>query len=119
MRYTTLPIASTIIGRINSQAVYIGNNNILLTGGSNESTAFTLNLKTFKIKQTNSMKIPRNSHGVIFHKNRVFAIGGYNYRENGCTTKCEVFDIELERWSTIKDMNRKRQNFGVCLLYNE
>ena len=72
-----------------------------------------------KIKPKKPMKYARNNHGIIFHKNRVFALGGYNYKEKDCTTRCEVYDIELDRWTVIKDMQFKRQNFGVCLLHNE
>ena len=118
-RSTTPTTVSTTTGELTSQAVYINHNKILLTGGSNEASVFSLDLNNFKISLKKPMKYARNSHGIIFHKNRVFVLGGYNHKEKDCTTKCEVYDVELDRWNLIKDMNKKRLNFGVCFLYNE
>lgn len=118
-RYTIQIKVLTITGKLISQVVYINNDEVLLTGGSNEASVFSLNLKTFKIKMKKPMKYARHNHGIIFSKNRVFVLGGYNHKEKDCITKCEVYDIDLDRWNVIKDMNRKRQSFGVCLLKNE
>ncbi len=92
---------------------------MLLTGGANEASVYLLNLKTLKISPKKPMNFSRDNHGIIFYKNLVYVLGGYCFHKKDCITKCEVYDVERDRWSQIKDMNFKRKDFGVCLLQKE
>ncbi len=61
------------------------------------------------------MNIPRDNHGIIHYKNKVYVLGGYCTDTNDCTMRCEEYDIEKDRWCEIKSMKFRRQNFGVCI----
>ena len=110
---------SSFYVNLNCKAVFLNDHEILLTGGANEASAYLLNLKTLKITAKKPMNFARDNHGIIYYKNRVFVLGGYCFHKKDCITKCEVYDVEKDRWDSIKDMNFKRKNFGVCLIQNE
>ena len=78
-----------------------------------------LNLRTMKISIRKSMRFGRSNHSAIFHKNRVFVFGGFLLGSKEYTAHCEVYDLELDRWTVIQSMNQRRKDFGTCILPNE
>jgi len=87
----------------------------MITGGSKEASVFVLNLNTFKMQAKKPMNVPRDNHGLISHKKKVYALGGYCTDTNNCTMRCEEYDIENDRWKDIESMKLRRKNFGVIL----
>lgn len=97
----------------------IGEDELFFCGGQNGSRAFSLNLNTFAITIKKPMFFERENHSLILYKNKVFALGGFSSHHDSCISNCEVYDIYLDKWSSIKEMNYRRQSFGACLLQSE
>ena len=60
------------------------------------------------------MNIRRDTLGVGYLKNKIYAIGGYD--GNIGLMSCEVFDTETETWSMIANMSMRRSSVGVATL---
>lgn len=102
-----------------SPAVMIGEDELLFCGGPNGSRVFTLNLNTFVVTSRKQMLLDRQGHSLILYKNKVFALGGYSTLHGTTLAQCEVYDIYLDKWTPIKEMNYRRRSFGSCLLQTE
>lgn len=102
-----------------TRCVFINPSEILISGGKLGSRTYLFNLRKIKVYPRKSMKVSRANHELLVQRERVFALSGYSQPERSCTDKCEVYDFGLDRWTEIKHMNLKRQNFGAFLLPNE
>lgn len=97
----------------------IGEDELLFCGGKNGQKTFSLSLNTFAVTPRRNMCIDRQGHSLILYKNKVFALGGYSASRAACVSQCEVYDIYLDKWGPIKEMNYRRLSFGACLLQSE
>ena len=52
----------------------------------------------------------RYTFPIVYHKNKIYAIGGRVYGSDRISLlkKCEVFDYETYRWTKLPDMNLNR-----------
>lgn len=100
-------------------ATFISSNEIFLCGGSNGTATFILDLKLMRLIPKRPLPFKRSGHISLFYKNRVFVLGGTCEDSKECLSKCDVYDIDLDRWAPISEMNHRRKDFGACLLENE
>ena len=120
----TLNISTPI--HYNHRTILTPNGEIYILGGfldnlndSNEDVFNTL----FRYDHANKTLVPlakmttlRNSFGMCCIKNKIYAVGGYNYKE-GALIKCEVYDIITNKWSPINFLNIKSMNHSITPLY--
>lgn len=111
----------------NHKTILASNGEIYLLGGyldnmtdNNEDLFNTL----FRYDHANKTLIPlgkmttlRHSFGMCSVKNKIYAVGGANYKE-GALIKCEVYDIETNKWSPINFLNIKSMNHSITPLYD-
>lgn len=102
-----------------TKCLFVSANEVFFSGGDLGAKAFILNLKNMRVTQRKPMTIPRSQHELVLHRERIFAISGFCSPEKNCTSECEVYDLGLDRWARIKEINFKRQKFGVYMLPNE
>lgn len=58
------------------------------------------------------MKTLRHSFGICAIKNKIFVVGGSNYRE-GALIKCEYYDIQHNQWFPFNFLNVKSMNHSI------
>ena len=109
------------------RTIFASNGEIYILGGyldnlndDNEENFNTL----FRYDHSNKTLVPlakmttlRHSFGMCSLKNKIYAVGGANYKE-GALIKCEVYDIESNKWTPINFLNIKSMNHSITPLYD-
>lgn len=57
-----------------------------------------------------SLIFSHSNHSMIFYKNQIYAIGGYN------SNRCERYDIKSSKWSMMADMNSIERQRPILLV---
>ena len=121
----SLNIANPIF--YNHRTIIANNGEIYLLGGyldtvtDNNEDGFNFlyrydqNNKT--LIQLSKMTTLRHSFAMCSVKNRIFVVGGANYKE-GALIKCEVFNIDTGKWSPINFLNIKSMNHSITSLHD-
>lgn len=108
------------------RTIIANNGEIYLLGGysdsmtdSNEEAFRTL----YRYDPGNKTLVPlarmatlRHSFAMCCVRNKIYVVGGANYKE-GALIKCEVYDIEGNKWSPINFLNIKSMNHAVTSLH--
>jgi hypothetical protein len=89
---------------------------IYIAGGINKnlskinSNFFVFRPKNHSIEKLPDMNQIRYTFPLVYHDNRVYAIGGRIYGSDDVSllANCEYYDIEKRKWFTMPDMKRKR-----------
>ena len=69
---------------------------------------------TMEVSRLSMMRERRNYLSLAVHAGNIYAIGGRN--ENNLLKSVEMFDINRNQWSVVKDMNRVRSDAGAATL---
>ena len=60
----------------------------------------------------------RKEHSMVYLKNYVYSLGGYNPPNNIFLKSCERYNINKDKWEFIKEMNLLKCAFG-CTTFND
>ena len=121
----TLNIPSPIF--YNHRSIIANNGEIYLLGGyldsltdNNEDTfncLYRYDPGSKTLVPLAKMNTLRHSFGMCAVKNRIFVVGGANYKE-GALIKCEAYDIDNNKWSPINFLNIKSMNHSITSLHD-
>ena len=65
-----------------------------------------------KVNKLPLMKYSHWNHSMIGEKGKIYVIGGYNSR------KCEVYDINKQKWTEMPDLNEKERQRSMLFVKN-
>ena len=63
------------------------------------------------------MQVPRCSHGLVSHENKLYIIGGYDRGE--CISTCECYDPKTNTISEMRGMSNRRGRAAIAWLESE
>ncbi len=60
-----------------------------------------------------SMKNPRYCFGATVIEDTIYVAGGCNEQDRRCISSAEVYDCKSNKWSSLPDMNEKRDGVRI------
>ena len=98
----------------NNGNIYLSYNSILyIVTGKNSDCFYCFNPQKKSMEKLCSLNNNHSKGGLISYKNSIICLSGEHNK------KCEIYNINKNKWEELPEMNFERSEFGTCLIKDQ